>query len=438
MISKINNDQFRVILGSPHFVGNNNFKRNLKLDLEAEFPLKKKPRITEKYFKNWIHSMNNIYINLFDNINQNRSLNIYQNKDISINDFFHLFLIQMNFESKKILNVDFNLSTLFGSKVVDLTIFDKKKYLLNKKLIKELIPIIKDDYTNIDNILIESSNCNIFIDKKNNKLYKEFDAFSLLDMLQESFIQKILYSYAPKNIAEIYGIFKTNEKSQNVEYIFVQKYFESDTLYDNYTSLTKNEILNILISVCNQLILLQKEIQFIHNDLKINNVCINNEKNQAYLIDFGYSSLVCNDNLIHGYFELELNEFNKSNLLKKYTENEIITHQKVINNKYKNSSDLFYLIYTILYYNNSQFKNPIYDILYDLFIVNDSNNGTINIFDTIYRLESASFEYASFFMTKSNELFTEYFGNNIQDIDLFYQRFLPEKLSIYLSSFIEN
>ncbi len=434
MKSIINNEQFRVILGSPHFVRNNNFKRSLKPQLISNSPLLKKKRITKKYFKKWIYSMNNIYINLLNN-KENKNLNIYQNKDISINDFFYLFLIQMNFESQKVLNIDFNLSTVFGSKIANLTINDKKKYFLNKKLIKELLPIINDDYTNINNTLIESSNCNIFIDKKNNKLYKEFDTFALLDMIQESFIQNILYSYIPQNIAEIYGIYKTNSK--NVEYILVQKYFETGTLHNNYSTLNKNQILNILISICNQLALLQKEVQFIHNDLKVNNICINSKKNEAYLIDFGYSSLVCNNRLIHGFFELELKEFNKSNLLKNYTENEIINHQTVFNNKYKKSSDLFYLIYTILHYNNSQFKNPLYDALYDLFIVNDINRGTINIFDTIYRLECASFEYASFFMTKSNELFTQYFGNNIIDINQFYERFLPENLSTYLYSFIE-
>lgn len=436
----MNNSQFKQLLSCPDkrakyeniFIHSFQEKRELILSNNENSPLKKKLRITEKYFKNWIQNMNHIYDNIYNDDNQN--LNIYTNNNISIDDMFHLFLIQMNFESKRVLNIDLDLSN--GTNISNLDFISRKKYKLNKKLIRELIPVITIDYKNSNYDFIESANCEIYIDKRNNILYKQFDIFSLLDMIQESFIQKILYTYLPNNIAQVHGIFKTNEK--NVNYILSQTYFETGTLYNNYSSLNKKQLLNILISICNQVNILQKEVHFLHNDLKINNVCIDIQKEEAYLIDFGYSSLVCNNTLIHGYFELELNEFNKNKYLESYTKNKVMTHEILLNDKYRNSSDLFYLIYTILYYNNSQFKNPLYDILYDLFDVNDSIKGKINIFDKLYSLESSSFEHAGFFMTKNHDLFIQYFGNNIENIDTFYEKFLPENVNNYLTTFVEN
>ncbi len=441
----LNNAHFKEVLGSPTFKNYDLKKRNQVATLshvthvkKESSPPKKKIRITENYFKKWIQHMNQIYDNIYSNSNDD--YNIYSNKNITIHDMFHLFLIQMNFESKKVLNVDLYLSLKFGTTITNLDIISRKKYKMNKKLINELIPMINTNYKDSNNDFIESSNCEIYIDKRNNILYKQFDIFSLLDMVQEAFIQKILYSYLPNNIAQVYGIYKTSNKS--VDYILSQTYFEDTTLFNNYESFNKKQLLNILISVCNQLSLLQKEVQFLHNDLKINNVCVNIQKEEACFIDFGYSSLVCNNHLIHGYFELELNEFNLHKYFKSYTENVVMTHETVINDKYRNSADLFYLIYTILYYNHSQFKNPLYDILYDLFNVNDPVKGTINIFNILYVLEHNGFNHATFFMTKShkifNEYFSRYFGYTIENIDLFYEKFLPENLSTYLASFIET
>lgn len=413
----ITNNSFKMMLGSP-------YKR-----MSEKSPLKKKHRITKKYFKNWIKSMTNIYTDV------NESLNIYENKNISIQDMFHLFLIQIKFESKRVLNINFNLSIIFGTNIKILDFISRKKYMSNKKLIKELIPVISDDYRNTNNDFIENTNCEIYINKMNKNIYKIFDIFSLLDMIQESFIQKILYSYLPNNIAEVHGIYKTNEKNGN--YILCQTYFEDGTLHDNYELLNKKQLLNILISICTQLTLLQKNVSFLHNDLKTNNVCINIQNEEAYFIDFGYSSLVCNNQLVHGYFELQLDEYSKNKSLENYIKDKVINHEVVINDKYRNSGDLFYLIFTILYYNENQFKNPLYDILYNLFIVEDSLKGNINLFDIIYVLENNSFQHAGFFMTKSNELFTQYFENNIKNIELFYEKFLPENLSDYLSTFIE-
>ncbi len=429
MTEILTNNEFKKILGSPVLV-------KPDINISESSPVKKKRRVTENYFKKWIQHMTQIYDNIYSD---NGDYNIYLNKKISIHDMFHLFLIQMNFESKKVLNIDLTLSLSFGTDIMNLDLISRKKYKMNKTLIKELIPIINTDYKDSNNDFIESSNCEIYIDKRNNILYKQFDIFSLLDMIQESFIQKILYSYLPNNIAQVYGIYKTNDK--NVNYILSQTYFENGTLFDNYELLNKKQLLNILITVCDQLAFLQKEVQFLHNDLKINNVCIHIQKEEASFIDFGYSSLVCNNQFIHGYFELELNEFNQHKYFKSYTENMVMTHQTVFNNKYKNSADLFYLIYTILYYNHSQFKNPLYDILYDLFNVNDPVKGKINIFNLLYSLEHNGFNHASFFMTKSNKIFNDYyskyFGYNIENIDSFYEKFLPENLSTYLASFIE-
>ena len=438
MSMSLNNIQFRNILTSPIFIYRkpknelsfSQIKENSLTDDKS--PVKKKRRITDKYFKNWIQSMNSIYKNIY----HDQSLNIYENKIISINDMFHLFLIQMNFESKRVLKINLHLTILYGTNVTNLDILSKRKYIRNKKLIKELIPTINIDYKDSNNVFIESSNSELYIDKINKIVYKIYDPFSLLDLIQESFIQNILYSYLPNHIANIYGIYKSNGK--NVEYILSQRYFEDKTLYNNYQSLNKKKLLNILISISKQLTLLQKEVHFLHNDLKINNVCIDIQKEEAYLIDFGYSSLICNNQLIHGYFELELDEYNKNKSLENYTKDKVMTHQTLINDKYKNSADLFYLFYTILYYHHSQFKNPLFDILYDLFTVKDNIKGNINIFNEMYILEYHSFQHASFFMTKSNELFTHYFGNNIENIDTFYERFLPENVTTYLSSFIQK
>jgi hypothetical protein len=86
----------------------------IKRDENKDSPPKKKPRITENYFKKWIQNMNYIYNNIYEN---KESLNIYENKNLSINNIFHLFLFQMNFETKKILNIDIHLTlSIFLSK----------------------------------------------------------------------------------------------------------------------------------------------------------------------------------------------------------------------------------------------------------------------------------------------------------------------------------
>ncbi len=366
-----------------------------------------------------------------DNDNFNNFINIIDNGIKNIRTLFYLFLVQMNFDTNKVENIDFNLTFLFRTNPLN----EKRKFILNKKLINQLIPIIDIDYKDHNNTYIESANCELYIDRKNNIIYKEFDLFSLLDMIQETFIQNILHSYLPNNIGQIYGIYKSDKK--DLKYIYSQTYFENGTLHEHYELLNKKQLLNILISVCNQLNILQKEVHFLHNDFKINNICINIQKEEGHIIDFGYSSIEYNNQLICGHLDLHLDTFNKNKSLETYTKNKIMTHKMIVEDKYKYSSDLFYLIFTILYYYNSQFKNPLYDILYDLFDVKISNYQKINIFDEIYALEKNTFEHASFFMTKSNELFTQYFGSNILNIDEFYERFLPQNLSNYLSGFLQ-
>lgn len=377
------------------------------------------------------------------NINKNikNNIDLYQNlykdlynklyNDINVvTHVFHIFLKDMNFKENDLYDVDFNLSF---SKYNELSDNKKLDFVENKKLIKEILKEIHFNTTNLT--LITSSNSDIYIDKNNNILYKEFDTYSVLNMINEAFIQYILHNMISSHIPKVYALYK-NIRYKNNKYILVEKFIKDGTLYDNYLLFNKNDLLNILIKICNIIEFLQKNIDFLHNDLKMNNICVNLSNNQVYLIDFGYSSLTYNNIFVSGDFTMRLDDFCKNNDFKEYTYKFIMKHNHISLNKYKYSSDLFYLIYTILYYYKSD-VNIIYDILYPLFNVKNINNENINIFDILVELEEKSFEHIAFFISKSDEMFGYYFdniiNNNIQE-ELF-QRFLPQNLNIYLNTF---
>ena len=75
----MNNTQFRILLGSPKLNMNNNNQNNSDNFVIEHSPLRKKRRVTNKYFKDWIILMNNIYNNIYENDDQ--SLNIYENRN---------------------------------------------------------------------------------------------------------------------------------------------------------------------------------------------------------------------------------------------------------------------------------------------------------------------------------------------------------------------
>ncbi len=382
--------------------------------------------------ENNILSLNNNNMNIFQNLYKELYDKMYGNINL-INHVFYIFLKEMNFKEEKLNNIDFKLSFSNYDEISD---DDVHIFINNKKLLKELISPIYFNNTNLT--IITSSNANIYIDKNNKLLYKEFDTSSILNMINETFIQYLLHQMIPSNIPKVYSLYKNVNLKYNT-YIFTQKYIQDGTLYDNYLLFNKNDLLNILIKICELIQFLQENIDFLHNDFKINNICVDTSNNEVYLIDFGFSSLTYNSIFVCSDFNMNLENFVKNNTFKSFAENFIMKHTHVSLNKYKNSSDLLYLIYTILYYYQND-NNIIYDILYPLFNVKNRLNQNINLFDIFIDLENNSFEHILFFMSKSDEMFDFYFNtiinNNVKNE--FFNRFLPHNLNNYLSSFLEN
>lgn len=363
----------------------------------------------------------------------------------------HPFPIQSIFEDfMRLMDVDCAVSfeyTFF--ELMKIESFTHKPSKKNQKILIEyfdhqnrlLSHIIPDTQTEQKVKLTGSSFAKIYVDQTPDmmyhcrKLYKIFNVSNyFLEIIQEAFVGYFLHSLFPLHVPKIYEIRRLERNSGKKKYVyFTQTFFQEGTYYANFDKYTLEEHIMILIQICQTLHKFQSLIHFIHADLKTNNICITRDPDTkdlcVHFIDFGYSSFVYQNRIIGADLDLAFGSFCKDMTFYEFSKEKQISHVANHSDPHKWSGDLFYLVYTILFY-HAKFGTPLFAILHPLFDV-EVDGHRINVFNELYKLHESSFDFIGFFMSKSSSMFTEYFGSAV-DRDAFYERFLPEKMIQYL------
>ncbi len=247
----------------------------------------------------------------------------------------------------------------------------------------KIIDLDKDEYYDISQFFFEYLNHVILFNEfKNNN----FDSINFIAKIPQIY-------YIGKFLSE-------NKIFMVIEKIEITLYEKCQSLVQNYIKSEKNEndlsfkkntliknsvcLLNYIYQITNLLDKINSinYIKFVHNDLKLNNIMLNN--NQCYLIDFGIS------NLKYKNYQI-INSFPTNIILKKNKEIEEIGLNYYI---FNNNIDIFHLLYNFYYFLfninirkeypnvffiktiDDYFKNIINDIIYydnNLIIKNHSD-----------------------------------------------------------------
>jgi serine/threonine protein kinase len=372
----------------------------------------------------------------------------------NINTHFHQFIFDMNISfDAKYQYTFFNLETKHSEDKI-------KQYFKHQKML----------YTHIQTTfspenkqrLTGSSFGKIYIDKHDpklgeysllpmsdeKKLYKVFNMEGFfLEIFHEAFVGYMLHKFFPDTVPKVHEIGKFEKiisTPVKKKYIyFSQTYYSNGTYFSHFDSFTFQEHLYYLIKISEHIQMFQNTLEFIHCDLKTNNICISNDRKSVCFIDFGYSSLIYQTNIISTDLSLTYDQFVKDDIFDLFCQNRVLTQEFVRNDPHKFSGDIFYLIYSILYHHlhspsDITRNQELYNILYPLFNVNHKRDDIINIFDEMYDLNINSFDFVGFFMSKDSTMFNYYFGNNITNIEQFYERLLPTNMISYLNRFQEK
>jgi hypothetical protein len=92
------------------------------------------------------------------------------------------------------------------------------------------------------------------------------------------------------------------------------------------------------------------------------------------------------------------------------------------------SGDLFYLMYCILFYHLQEEKSSsIYHLIHSFFDITNSKGEVINVFDTMLEINTKSYDFIGFFMSKLPSFFKHYFGTTY-DVNIFYSSFTPQHM----------
>ncbi len=355
-------------------------------------------------------------------------------RSMSIQEHFQIFMSEMGFMESPSYPFSF-----------DFTFFDLDK--LQSRDNPELIR----DYFAHQNMLLDtmrekpfpsqkkkilkgSSFAKIYADDE--KIYKVFNISKyFLEVIQEAFVGYMLYLYFPQHVPKV-GDFTKFERRVGCmakKYIyFTQTHYSNGTYFHNFEKYSDEEHYSILYQICLTLQSFQKSISFIHADLKTNNICVSEDKSTIHFIDFGYSSFIHQHQIIGADLSLSFESFMLNETFAPFCKGKTLDYRMIHNENHAFSSDLFYLAYSILlhHFYEEDFKNArpqFYAFVHGLFDVVDSDGKTINLFDTFMKINTTSFDFVGFFMSKSSSMFFFYFGNRI-DVDAFYERFRPENL----------
>ncbi len=179
-----------------------------------------------------------------------------------------------------------------------------------------------------------------------------------------------------------------------------------------YRTKNPDTILKILLKIIHTIDFLQNKLDFLHNDLKPDNIILDKNEN-IKIIDFGLSYIKFKGNHVfpNTLFDLELDK--NINGKGDY----VFDFIHFMNNEYKFSSDLMYLFLNMMYSLNRE--NPLYNVFEEYFF--NFNGIKIN-----QVMKEMGFNFTEFIFSKEPEIFNLHFP----DIDLneFYNRFTPFNL----------
>ncbi len=244
------------------------------------------------------------------------------------------------------------------------------------------------------------------------------------DNHNESLIQYIIYNYINNTIVPflsrtLYTVDEilTTYTENGVIYCKKEQKMVVGMVMENIDGLefkkilyrTKNPdtILNILMKIIYTIEYLQNKLDFLHNDLKPDNIILDKNGN-IKIIDFGLSYIKFKQNHVfpNTLFDLELDK--NINGRGDY----VFDFIHFMNNEYKFSSDLMYLFLNMMYSLNRE--NPLYNVFEEHFF--DFNGIKINRV-----MKEMGFNYTEFILSKEPELFNLHFPNI--DLNEFYNRF---------------
>ncbi len=241
----------------------------------------------------------------------------------------------------------------------------------------------------------------------------EKDLINCIDVHNEGFIQYLLFLNTPKKICKkcipfisyvIYSV--DNSKNDLYTGIYMQKIegleFSRILMQNN-----PKRIVKIILKIIDIIEYYQKKLNFLHNDLKPNNIIVDKDDN-IYLIDFGLSYIYYMDNHIYPTCLDGLCLDKNLNEKKDYEFN----FYEYVNFEYRHQSDIIYLLMHMLYYLKDD--NPLYEWITNIFL--KYNN--INIYEYI---KNSGLKYFEFVLSKDKKIFEYHFPSINSDI--FYSNF---------------
>ena len=202
--------------------------------------------------------------------------------------------------------------------------YHKNKMFNDEKFIKKK-DLIKGSYGDIS--LYEKDDIEYILKKPSGKTEEDFKAAkadSIISTFLSAYQSKYLndgYQISPK----IYSIKREKVLDKKMSNLIMEK-FDGD-IFDIFKRLdvskdqAKNLLIEMLKQISNQLILLQENFKFMHNDLKTNNILYKKinpkkpltNKNAIFVLsDFGGSSIEINNKFITGCVRGNDLYFNKS------------------------------------------------------------------------------------------------------------------------------
>ena len=204
------------------------------------------------------------------------------------------------------------------------------------------------------------------------------------DSIISSFLSSFQQLYLEKKLVpEIFSIYKVDTFSKKISNIIMER-FEGD-IFRIFTSIdiTNNDqkklLLKMIIDIANFLLILQENFQFMHNDLKTNNILyrrkdktkpISYDNIYFVLTDFGGSSINIKSKVIKG--SILGNDIN-----------------------FDKAKDLYLLIHVILTYQNQNYKEKLINFFHKIVNKIDLNYLIIddNQWHKIYHLNQYPIDY---------------------------------------------